>query len=218
MASHCAPASCPKDKRAPLAWAVVVAAAVSILFFTSFFRNAAGPWDAVRACLPYLHRAGGTALHNHPWTFYFERLLCYHFRGGPVWSEGLIVGLGAIGLAVALAGRVFLLRLIAFYTFWLTVIYTMIPYKTPWCLLTYYYGMIVLAGVGASWLWRAAASARWRVAMAVALGAGLAHLGWQDWLGNFGVDKSGLPYCDSAKNPYVYSPNAAGRTAVGGHG
>jgi predicted membrane-bound mannosyltransferase len=97
------------------------------------------------------------------------------------------------------------LRLIAFYTFWLTLIYTLLPYKTPWCLLGFYQGMILLAGAGAALLWRACRTAGLKTALAVVLAAGLAHLGWQSWRGNFAVDSHGVPYCDSAKNPYVYS-------------
>jgi hypothetical protein len=186
--------------------AVLAAAAVTAaLLFSSFLTNAAGPLDAVRTYLPWLRRAGGATVHEHPWTFYFQRLLCFHVRGGPVWSEGVIVALAAVGFVAALARRVLLWRLIAFYTFWLTLIYTLLPYKTPWCLLGFNHGMILLAGAGAALVWRACRPAWLKAAAATVLAAGLAHLGWQSWLGNFAADRSGLPYCDSPKNPYVYS-------------
>jgi uncharacterized protein (TIGR03663 family) len=188
-----------------LALALAVAAGAWALLFTSFLTNAAGPLDAVRTYLPNLRRAGGATLHGHPWTFYFQRLFYFHVRGGPVWSEGLIAALAAIGFFAALAGRVLLPRLIAFYTFWLTLIYTLISYKTPWCALGFYHGAILLAGAGAATLWRACRNPRSRAAVALALAAGLAHLGWQAWLGNFGLDRAGVPYCDSPKNPCVYS-------------
>jgi uncharacterized protein (TIGR03663 family) len=188
-----------------LVLALAVAAVTAGLFFSSFFTNAAGPPDAVRAYLPWLRRAGGATVHEHPWTFYFQCLLWFHVRGGPVWSEGMIAALAAAGFAAALAGRVLLWRLIAFYTLWLTLIYTLLPYKTPWCLLGFHHGMILLAGAGAALLWRACRPAWLKAAAATVLAAGLAHLGWQAWLGNFGVDRGGLPYCDSPKNPYVYS-------------
>jgi hypothetical protein len=44
-----------------------------------------------------------------------------------------------------------------------------------------------------------------RTALCVALLAGVGQLGWQAWRGNFASDKAGVPYCASAKNPYVYS-------------
>jgi uncharacterized protein (TIGR03663 family) len=185
--------------------ALAAAVAVAALFFSSFFTNAAGPLDALRAYLPWFRRAGGATEHVHPWSFYAQRLLFFHARGGPFWSEGWIVALAAVGFFGALRGRSLLLRLIAFYTAWLTLIYTLLPYKTPWCLLGFYHGMILLAGAGAALLWRACRPAVLKAAVLVLLAAGAAHLGWQSWRGNFAVDSHGVPYCDSAKNPYVYS-------------
>jgi hypothetical protein len=115
------------------------------------------------------------------------------------------VALAAVGFFGALRGRSLLLQLIAFYTAWLTLIYTLLPYKTPWCLLGFYHGMILLAGAGAALLWRACRPVGLKAVVMVLLAAGLCHLGWQSWRGNFAVDSSGAPYCDSAKNPYVYS-------------
>ena len=97
-------------------------------------------------------------------------------------------------------------RLIAFYTFWLTLIYTLLAYKTPWCLLGFYHGAILLAGFGAASVFRACKKyAPCRIALSVALIGGIAQLGWQTWRENFGFDKAGVAYCASPKNPYVYS-------------
>jgi hypothetical protein len=123
----------------------------------------------------------------------------------------MIVALAAVGFLTALLGRSLLLRLIAFYTLWLTLIYTLLPYKTPWCLLGFYHGMILLAGAGAVTLWRGCRAPGLKAAAAAALAAGLLHLGWQSWRGNFAADAHGVPYCVSGKSPYVYSqtlPNA----------
>ena len=96
-------------------------------------------------------------------------------------------------------------RLIAFYTLCLTLIYTVLAYKTPWCLLGFYHGMILLAGMGAAVLWRACRSGwLWTLAL-VALAGGAGHLAGQACAENFASDRNGVPYCDSAKNPYVYS-------------
>jgi uncharacterized protein (TIGR03663 family) len=185
--------------------ALVVGAVTAALFFSSFFTNAAGPLDAFRAYLPWFRRAGGSAEHAHAWTFYFQRLLWFHVAGGPFWSEGFIVALAVAGVVAAMRGPSLLLRLIAFYTFWLTVIYTLLSYKTPWCLLGFYHGMILLAGAGAMLLWRACRAPWSRPVAALVLAAGVIHLGWQSWRGNFGFDSKGVPYCASAKNPYVYA-------------
>jgi uncharacterized protein (TIGR03663 family) len=205
------PSSRPRWRPQHALLALLAALAVALVFFSSFFHNARGPLAALQACLPWLRRAGGVTEHVHPWTFYFERLLFFHARGGPVWSEGFVVALAVVGFVVALSGRAalpalrLLLRLLAFYTMWLTILYTALPYKTPWCLLGFYHGMILLAGAGAAFLWRACRSRLARTVASVALAAGLGHLAWQAWAGNFGCDDAGTPYCASPKNPYVYS-------------
>ncbi len=197
-----------------MAAAIGIAVVIAMLFFSSFLANPAGVAAAVKTYGPWLHRAAGVSPHAHPWNFYFERLLFYRANGGPVWSEGLIAGLAAVGFAAGLAGRglgpasVSLVRVIAFYTVWMTLIYTALPYKTPWCLLGFWHGMILLAGVGAAVLARACQRPRLKVGMAVLLAAGAAQLGGQAWRGNFAVDKGGVPYCDSAKNPFAYSQTA----------
>jgi len=201
----------PQWRRRHVVLALLAAAGIALVFFSSFFHNARGPLAALQTYLPWLRRAGGATGHAHSWTFYFERLLFFHARGGPVWSEAFVVALAAVGFVAALSGRAaapaprLLLRLIAFYTMWLTLIYTVIAYKTPWCLLGFYHGMILLAGAGAVFVWRACRARRLQVAAAVALAAGAGQLGWQAWAGSFAVDKGGVPYCDSPKNPYVYS-------------
>ena len=110
----------------------------------------------MRTYLPWLHRAGGDSPHIHPWSFYLHRLLFFHVAKGPVWSEALILVLAVVGawaafarkgLADASAGFV---RFLALYTFALTAAYSLISYKTPWCLLSFWHGMILLAGVGAA--------------------------------------------------------------------
>ncbi|MCX6365371.1 MAG: glycosyltransferase family 39 protein [Armatimonadetes bacterium] len=85
----------------------------------------------------------------------------------------------------------------------LTLIYTVIPYKTPWCGLNFLAPLIVLAGMGAAGLIE---RAHHRVAKAfVGLGLllGTAHLGWLSYQTSF-------VYFSDTKNPYVYSPTLPG--------
>ncbi|PYK58816.1 MAG: hypothetical protein DME21_14940 [Verrucomicrobia bacterium] len=90
------------------------------------------------------------------------------------------------------------MRIIAFYTAGLTLIYTVLPYKTPWCLLGFLHGMILLAGVGAAALLRACQPRSLKWTAGIFLLAGSAHLGWQAWRASF-------PCCASQFNPYVYA-------------
>jgi uncharacterized protein (TIGR03663 family) len=177
---------------------------VAVLLFSSFFTNAAGPLDSLRTYQPWLHRAEGASPHIHPWSFYLHRLLWFHVAKGPVWSEALIFVLAVAGAYAGFARKGLaranssFVRFLGLYAFGLLAAYTLIAYKTPWCLLSFWQGMILLAGVGAAGLLR---RIRWRfprMALRLLLLACAAQLGWQAWQG-------GVTYAADPRNPYVYA-------------
>jgi uncharacterized protein (TIGR03663 family) len=154
-------ASSPPVRRRPinfmhLAAALAVWVLVALTLFSSFFTNPSGPLDSVRTYLPWAGRAGGDSPHVHPWHFYLHRLIFLHAPKGPIWSEALILALALLGAGAAFARKgladanASFVRFLALYTFALTAAYSFISYKTPWCLLSFWHGMILLAGVGAA--------------------------------------------------------------------
>ena len=170
-----------------------------LLLFSSFFTNFAGLLDSARTYLPWLKRAGGHSPHIHPWYFYLQRLAWFHPAKGPAWSEGLILVLAAVGAVVSLAGKKSSLhRFLALYTILLTALYSAISYKTPWCLLSFFHGMILLAGVGAAALVELARARPLKVALVAVLIALTSHLAWEAWRASF-VDAA------DRRNPYVYA-------------
>ena len=197
-------------RRAHLVAALAVAAVVSVVFFTSFFTNRHGPLDSVRAYLPWLHRAGGTSPHSHPWWFYFSRLLWFHPTAGPFWTEALIWLLAGVGLWAAFGERDVpgvnrrFVRFLGFYAVILTAIYTVLRYKTPWCALGFHHAFILLAGVGAATVVSALARRPWlAVAAALALLAGAGQLAWQAW-------RAAIVLPADPRNPWVYAHTAPG--------
>jgi uncharacterized protein (TIGR03663 family) len=181
---------------------LLAAAAISVTFFSSFFSNAKGVADSVLTYSTYLDRAGQTGVHEHPWHYYLGLLGHYQFADGPVFSELLILLLALVGLGFVVRGPVGganagLLRFIALYTVLMTVIYSLIPYKTPWCLLSFYHGIILLAGVGVAHLFRFK-SIVFRFALGGLLLVGTWHLAWQS-------DAANNEYNADSRNPYVYA-------------
>jgi len=184
--------------------AILVGATVSVLLFSGLLTNPQGALDAWRAYPTYLGRAAEGGVHDRAWSYYLRLLLYTHYAPGPHWSEALIVALAVIGAVAAATGRglveenVPLVRFIGVYTLLLTAVYSAIPYKTPWCLLGFLHGMILLAGVGAiavlRWLNRPAVQA---TAGAVLL-AGVGHLCWQ-------VNEGNWRFYSDPRNPYVYA-------------
>ena len=137
-------------------------------------------------------------------SYYLKMLIYSKYDSGPVWTEALIVFLGVAGFVVAMTGKRIsavnssLPRFIAFYTTTMTLLYSIIPYKTPWCLLGFHHGMILLASVGAVALINMAPNLLSRMLIGLLLLAGAAHLTWQAYLGSY-------KYYADPVNPYVYA-------------
>jgi uncharacterized protein (TIGR03663 family) len=204
-------------------FAMLVAAIVGISLFTSFFTNADGPLDSLKTYLPWFGRAKGNSPHLHPWYYYLD-LLAWRRQGrGPIWTEAIVLILAAIGFCAALrrvpiAGSLMgaapeenpeenaiprepnpvWFRFIAFFTLFITIAYAAIPYKTPWCLLGFYHGMILLAGMGFAFLWQRHLSRLKRTLVATLIVLGLSQLGVEAYRGNY------VYYADIT-NPYVYA-------------
>jgi hypothetical protein len=88
--------------------------------------------------------------------------------------------------------------LVTVYTVLLWCVYTAMPYKTPWSILTAYHGTIVLAGLG-SWTILAWLKHRRLTVPGVLVLAGCcAFLGWQSVRANFILE-------DDPANPWVYA-------------
>lgn len=204
---------------------VIAGALVSMLMFSSFFTNAQGIVDSVMSYTVYINRAVEAGIHHHPWTYYLHLLLYTHRAAGPVWSEGLLVGLALVGASSALmrhdrdnkSGNVHFLRFVTVYTITTTIVYSSIQYKTPWSILSSVHGMILLAGAGAIVLLRitpclpkAHGALRYtpKVLVGLVLAALTVQLGWQSYLANF-------DYYDDPRNPYVYAHPVSGVQRLG---
>jgi uncharacterized protein (TIGR03663 family) len=128
----------------------LVAAAVflllSILLFTWFGTN----WKALPALLHAVPdsfaRAGGEG-HQKPF-WYFAQLLA----GG--WSGGVILTLACIGFFQTVRKRdPSPYGFLAFYALFLDVIYSLIPYKTPWLALNFWLPISLFAGLAIESFW-----------------------------------------------------------------
>ncbi len=203
----------PSDPTARQLWpwqhlvaGAAVAILVAVVLLSSLFTNMRGPIDGVLTYAAWLGRAGGDSPHVYPWSFYLHRLVWWRVGQGPVFSEGLIVLFAAVGFVRAVTAKrgsmpdhkINLVRWLACYTAAITVIYCLIPYKTPWCLLQFLIGMILLAGVGASALLASIRPAPLRAIIAALLVIGVGHLGWQAYRASWVLPAD-------VANPYVFA-------------
>ena len=189
---------------------VGIALLTACLVLTNGFRNPSAVRDYLHSYTPWLGRAQSTNLHRHPWNYYLGILLWSKTGKGPVWSEGLIVVLAVVGMIAALlpkergrlAGSVLFARFLAFTTLVLTAGYSAIPYKTPWCVLSFLLGMILMAGFGAVALICLLPGRMLKLLAITGLLAACGQLGWQSYRTSY------IAYMDEA-NPYVYAQPVA---------
>ena len=136
-------------------------ALTSILLYSSFASNWQGVYNAfVLAPLSYIHRAAGgaasqgAAAHVHPWWMYLKWL----FAGNAIAPATALLGILSGGLAFMSKDfrentpdrmRNFFAFMVL-YTAILAVLYSAIPYKTPWCALQLHIPMLVSAVAGLS--------------------------------------------------------------------
>ncbi|MBN1780182.1 TIGR03663 family protein [bacterium] len=185
---------------------LLAAVLVSAFFYSRAFTDMAGILDSWSSWHFYLLRGTGGSVHLHPPAFYARRLLWFHqSSGGPVFSELLI-------LLLALPGFIFAFRpkssekfvfFWASYTLFLTLVYSLIPYKTPWLALNFWLGWIIMAGMGISFILERLHADKYRIIGTGLLGLGLLHLGLQNFLVND-------PYAADPANPWVYAHPGTG--------
>jgi uncharacterized protein (TIGR03663 family) len=171
------------------------AIAVAAIFYSSFFANPAGLIEPLRGASTYLDRGIAPVSHAHPWHYYIQ-LLTYS-KSGLWWSEGLIVVLAVVGGLTAWRGG-FWTRYLTCYVVITTVIFSAIPYKTPWNLLPFYAGAIVLAGIGFSRLISTIPSRGLLAVIVTVCLVGALHLGRQAW-------RAAVTYSSDSRTPYVYA-------------
>lgn len=142
----------PRHKGRDVALALLSAAGIAALFYSSFFTHPAGLRDAVMTYWPAGDRVTFGGGHEKPWD-YFLRLFLPQTIGGYVWNQLLFLLLAAFGALTGLWAPVELrasLRFWAIYTTLLAIAFSAIPYKTPWLVLHVVSGMALLgAGLAA---------------------------------------------------------------------
>lgn len=211
----------------PLLAALAAACVAAVLLYSSFGADWNGPLDSLLAYGTYLRRGREAGIHAAPWYEYLRWFVAFRPARGFFWTEGLIVGLAVCGGAFALGSRqrsggkghhapgsplppeavagegrggpsLIFCRFLAFYTLVLLGLYSAIPYKTPWCLLSFLHGMVLLAGVGAYAVIHWAKFAPLKALAAGLLLIGTGHLARQTYWLNFRLDAD-------PRNPYVYA-------------
>jgi uncharacterized protein (TIGR03663 family) len=176
--------------------ALAAALVVYLAFYSNFGTRWSGVVDGVRTYFTYAGRAAASA-HDQPW-YYYLRLLSPHSVGGVGWGEPVLLAVAGLGAIAAFRpGARPAHRAVAVFTLVLLAIYSVIPYKTPWLLLTPYVGLVLLAGLGVT---RAAAWRPGPVSQAIAAVLTFALLAGASRITRAATDR----YAGDERNPYLY--------------
>jgi uncharacterized protein (TIGR03663 family) len=166
---------------------------VFVVLISSFFRQPGAIAEYMHSFANYSGRGFGRGPHVHPWYYYAGLLLR---------AEALIVALAIVGAVAAWKRRdTRLPRFLLWYTAILAFLYSVVPYKTPWCVLGPLSGAVLLAGAGLIALFR------WRkIAGAAVLAAGIFPM--------YAAGSSPYLYSQTGKDVYVIRDHLEALAAV----
>ncbi|HWU44570.1 MAG TPA: hypothetical protein VN132_14060, partial [Bdellovibrio sp.] len=122
-----------------------------VTFFSGFMRNPSGLTDFVRAFLPWMKTGVGESGHNKEFLYWLK-----------VISEAEpLVFLGVIMAFVGLFMRDSALRLMSAFSLAQLLIYSLIPYKTVWCVLSLVWGFYFVLAMFLEKFWQRWTRLRW---------------------------------------------------------
>jgi predicted membrane-bound mannosyltransferase len=191
--------------------ALALGALVSMLCYSTFLTHPQGIVDSFKTYATYLNRGSGDSVHVHPPQYYLSLLAYFRNGPGPWWSEGLILVLFVVGALASLwrhradstwaqhVAHPGLARFLTFYTLLLVLVYSLLPYKTPWLLLNFWQSGILVAGIGAVVLVRSMPGRVLKTAMCLLLLAPTVQLM------NQGLATNSPRFAADRRNPYVYA-------------
>jgi uncharacterized protein (TIGR03663 family) len=157
----------PRNKLPPLKLGAVVLAVFivsGLILFTWFGRNWSGLADLFRAAPNVTARAAGEG-HQKSFGYYF----------GLIGPSFILYPLALVGVYVAIRDAIAGTRksgmLLAIYALTVFLVYSAIPYKTPWLALNLWLPLALLCGIGVTWIttFVKTETNRWVAAVAVSV-------------------------------------------------
>ncbi|KAF0151785.1 MAG: membrane-bound mannosyltransferase-like protein [Ignavibacteria bacterium] len=171
----------------------------SLFFYTSFFSNPTGAIDSLVTFANYLAKAGNDIEHIHPFYYYFA-LVTFADIDGIFFSELIVIIFFILGLfrvftkSNSTVEGIDFIKFISIVTLVQIIVYSVIPYKTPWTMMSFWQGMIVVAAFGLAELRKFIPKFNWNLTLAfIAI-----FLFAQAYFNS-------IIYSSHQKNPFVYS-------------
>lgn len=115
-----------------------------VAFFTGFMRNPAGIVDFVKAFLPWMKTGMGETGHNKEFLYWLKTM----------WTAEPLAIFGVAMAVVGLFMKEAPLRLMSAFSLMHLLMYSLIPYKTVWCILSLVWGFYFVLGLFMQKLWQ----------------------------------------------------------------
>ena len=179
-------------------WRAIAAFFIGLALTVSLLLAAPWKWGVFGAAAASYARKGIASGHSHPWYAYIQWI------AGPGYSltDVPILLLGGAGVAAAWRSKFPAPRFLTWFAVSLLLLYSVIPYKTPWCAVTIVYAMAAAAGIAVA-RWRPVWNAFWTAAAILVV----LPMGVEAWL-------AGLPWSSDPRNPWAYAQTGSGVYAI----
>ncbi len=178
----------------------IIFVGISILFYSSFFTNPNGIFDSLKTFTNYFSKAGNNADHVQPWFYYFNFLLftnnnLFFFTELPVFIFALF---GLYFIFSIKNQQNYLFRFISLFTIIQSIVYFIIPYKTPWLALNFWIGFLFISAFGIYSILKILLAKKIKIIFILVIILLLGHNIYQTYLTNYK-----FPY--QLENPFTYS-------------
>lgn len=170
---------------------LTTACLVAMALFSSFMQNPAGIPDAVITYTDYFRRASQDTAHIHPWHYYFSLLIKNACSRFPFRAEVWLLAAGFAGYMHVMFRKSLnnpyfpFFMFTAIYGILTAILFSTIPYKTPWNLLSFWLPLVIMAAYFIEQFADYLIQHRlfpWLVILFTTL---LVHLTYQSWSDNF---------------------------------
>jgi uncharacterized protein (TIGR03663 family) len=176
------------------AWGAIAAFSIALTIAVSLLVAPPWKWGVFGAAAASYAQKGIASGHSHSWYAYIQWIAGFGYS----FTDIPILLLGAAGVAAAWRTKFPAPRFLAFFAAFLLLLYSAIPYKTPWCAVTIVYALAVAAGIAVA-RWRPVWNATWTIAAILLLTA----MGVEAWL-------AALPWSSDPRNPWAYAQTGSG--------
>jgi uncharacterized protein (TIGR03663 family) len=142
--------------------AIAVCVAIGVLFYSSFGTNWKGVSDSLKTFDVWTKT--GQSAHQHSTQTYLAKWLPF--------QESTLLVLGALGSAIVVARPKNSFALFSgLWAFGIIAAYSLVPYKTPWLILSFLAPLALIAGYAIEWLYQRCREyeVSWAVSLATAL-------------------------------------------------